>query len=95
MNYASSCIRTLDYLLRKHDRMLRQSARQAAALGPRIDVDRPPQVLITVEEHDRIYRMPAEGRSLKQIAQACGRSPTVIKTIRSGKHPLFDAARLG
>ena len=92
--YATSCIQTLDYLLRKHDKMLSEAVRLPDTLKLCEPVDHKPTVPVTVEEHDRILELcRTSGLSNNQISRRTGRSPTVVSTIRRHKHPLYDAVR--
>lgn len=94
-SHATSCIQTLDYLLAKHDRMLRELLTQPGALLTVKERDKPGVVPLTVEEHDRILAM-CVGNSIasdKAVAHQVGRSHTLVRRIRLRQHKMFDAKR--
>lgn len=95
MSYASSCIQTLDYLLRKHDKLLRETVRLPDTMKAISTRDYAPMTPLTEQEHDRIWHLCRTSKlSNNQIARQSGRSPTVVSLIRHNKHRLYNAERL-
>ena len=94
MSYATSCVQTLDYLLRKHDRMLTEALKMPDTLKAFDTRDRQSTTPVTVEEHDRIFWLShTSGRSDKDIGREFNRSFTVVSRIRRRLHKLYDPVR--
>lgn len=94
MSYASSCIATLDYLLRKHDKLLTDALKLPDTLKAVNTRDHGRVIPLTVEEHDRIFaRCHSTKLSNYAIASEVGRSFTVVSKVRRGKHKLYDPVR--
>jgi hypothetical protein len=96
-SHATSCIQTLDYLLAKHDKMLRELMTEPRGLLKIQERDRPPRVVLTEEEHDRILALCLRGNrnngSDIAIARLTGRSHATVRNIRRLRHPLYDKKR--
>ena len=98
-NEVSHCIRTLEYLKRKHRRMLEGPDDVVVAdrkIGGRGRGNGKRGTTLTPAEHDVIFvDAQREGVSLEMLARKYNRSTSVVCKIRNRRHPLYDPVRTG
>lgn len=93
-NYASSCIQTLDYLLRKHDKLVSAALRLPDTLKTADTRDGACWKPLTFEEHDRIFAICRTTKmSDRAVGKMVGRSFSTVCKVRQRKHTLYDAGR--
>lgn len=95
-NVISQCVRTLEYLKRKHWKMIEGPDvvvvpdRKIGGRGP----GKPRGPSLSPAEHDAIYvDAQRPEMSLMMIARKYNRTTSVVCRVRNKRHPLYDPVR--
>ena len=97
-NTVSQCIRTLEYLIRKHRTML-ESPEEGVTVAPKKVGGRGRGIgkrgpALTPADHDEIFVAAHRPKvSGEMLARKYGRSLTVIYKVKNRRHPLYDPVR--